>query len=254
VNGAHGDAPHLVLAPNSIGDCLSTTQWAVHLAEALQCPAVVLSDQLMGQARAAIVPPPEHDWHAERRKAPAGLGTYQRFADTPDGVSPMAIPGLPGGEYTATGLTHMASARPSAMVADHHRQLDKRRRKLDRFDYGAHWADIEGDGEIALLTWGSTTQAAREAVARVRAEGLAVRLVSLRLISPLDPARIHQALAGTRRLLVVEQSHGAQFLRHLRSHCDLPVHTRSLAEPGPLALKPGRIAAALRILSMEQAT
>ena len=31
--GLHGDAPRLVLAPNSIADCLATTQWAVHLAE-----------------------------------------------------------------------------------------------------------------------------------------------------------------------------------------------------------------------------
>jgi 2-oxoglutarate/2-oxoacid ferredoxin oxidoreductase subunit alpha len=254
VNGMHGDAPHLVLAPNGLGDCIGTAQWAVYLAESLQCPAVLLSDQSLGQARAAIPPPPQRNWHAERRKPVPGVMHYERFADTEDGISPMTIPGLSGGEYTATGLTHKPSARPSAMVADHHRQLDKRRRKLERFDYGEAWADIEGKGEIGLLTWGSTTQAAREAAARVRAEGLPVRLVSLRLLSPLDPARVATALAGVERLLVVEQSHGAQFLRHLRAHCDLPRHTRSLAEAGPLALKPGRIAAALRVLGMEPVT
>jgi 2-oxoglutarate/2-oxoacid ferredoxin oxidoreductase subunit alpha len=80
-----------------------------------------------------------------------------------------------------------------------------------------------------------------------------VRLVSLRLLSPLDPGRLKRALAGVERLLVVEQSHGAQFLHHLRGHGTLPAHTRSLAEPGPLPLRPGRIAAALRVLAMEQA-
>ena len=54
VSGLHGDAPRLVLAPTSIADCLATTQWAVHLAEALQAPAIVLSDQFMGQSRAII--------------------------------------------------------------------------------------------------------------------------------------------------------------------------------------------------------
>ena len=49
VYGLHGDAPHLVLAPQSIADCLFTTQWAVYLAEALQAPAVVLSDQFIGR-------------------------------------------------------------------------------------------------------------------------------------------------------------------------------------------------------------
>ncbi len=52
VYGLHGDAPHLVLAPQSVADCLFTTQWAVHLAEALQTPAIVLSDQFVGQAQA----------------------------------------------------------------------------------------------------------------------------------------------------------------------------------------------------------
>ena len=54
VSGLSGDAPRLVLAPTSIADCLATTQWAVELAEALQAPAIVLSDQFMGQSRAII--------------------------------------------------------------------------------------------------------------------------------------------------------------------------------------------------------
>ena len=54
IYGMHGDAPHLVLAPQSVGDCVFTTQWATYLAEALQAPAIVLSDQFMGQSRAAI--------------------------------------------------------------------------------------------------------------------------------------------------------------------------------------------------------
>src|SRR6185503_1370076 len=54
VGGLHGDAPRLVIAPNSIADCLRATQWAVELAEKLQAPALVLSDQFMGQSRAII--------------------------------------------------------------------------------------------------------------------------------------------------------------------------------------------------------
>ena len=55
VSGLHGDAPRLVLAPSSISDCVATTQWAVELAETLQAPAIVLSDQFMGQSRAVVV-------------------------------------------------------------------------------------------------------------------------------------------------------------------------------------------------------
>ncbi len=253
VHGAHGDAPRLVLAPNSIGDCVTTTQWAVHLAEALQSPAVVLSDQRLGQARAAIAPPPSRDWHAQRKLAGNDTADYRRFTDAEDGVSPMALPGMPGGEYTATGLSHMESARPSASGMDHRRQLDKRRRKFAQFDFGKHWADIDGDGDLWVLTWGSTTLPAREAVARMRDRGHAIGLISIRLLSPLDTEALTEALRSCRRLLVVEQSHGGQFHRYLRSHIELPADTHLLARPGPLNITPGDIVSGLEELTLEDA-
>ncbi|HEX7928569.1 MAG TPA: 2-oxoacid:acceptor oxidoreductase family protein, partial [bacterium] len=48
VHGSHGDAPRVVLSPVSVADNLETTQWAVELAERLQVPAIVLSDQAIG--------------------------------------------------------------------------------------------------------------------------------------------------------------------------------------------------------------
>ena len=40
--GLHGDARHVVVAPNSVSDCVAATEWAVGLAESLQVPAIVL--------------------------------------------------------------------------------------------------------------------------------------------------------------------------------------------------------------------
>src|SRR5690242_4407358 len=72
VSGLHGDAPRLVLAPSSIADCRATTRWAVELAETLQAPAIVLSDQFMGQSRAIIdAPEPVADTHGANRVADA---------------------------------------------------------------------------------------------------------------------------------------------------------------------------------------
>ncbi len=59
--GLHGDAPHLVLAPLDIGDCVFTTQWAVQLAEHLQTVAIVLSDQFLGQSRTISATPPSRE-------------------------------------------------------------------------------------------------------------------------------------------------------------------------------------------------
>jgi 2-oxoglutarate ferredoxin oxidoreductase subunit alpha len=241
IYGMHGDAPHLVLAPQSVGDCLFTTQWSTYLAETLQAPAIVLSDQYMGQARVAIERPADVAFIGARSKATEITTPYKRYAVGGNGVSPMAIPGTPRGQYTADGLTHAENANPTSGAADHLKQLDKRRDKLETFNYGDHWATVEGDGDLAVVTWGSLTPTAREAIARAADDGIKARLVAPRLLSPVQPEKLAAALKGAKRILVVEQTHGAQFYRYLRAHYDLPAPAKVFNRPGPLPITAGEI-------------
>ena len=241
IYGMHGDAPHLVLAPQSVGDCVFTTQWATYLAEALQAPAIILSDQFMGQSRAAIERPADVAFIGARAVATDFAGGYKRHAMTANGVSPMAIPGTRGGQYTADGLTHSERGLPTSGAGDHLAQLDKRRNKLERFNFGDHWASVEGAGDLAVITWGSLTGAAREAIGRLAAEGIDARMVAPRLLAPIQPERLAAALAGVKRILVVEQTHGGQFHKYLRAHYDLPAPVRVFNRPGPLPITAGEI-------------
>jgi 2-oxoglutarate ferredoxin oxidoreductase subunit alpha len=252
VSGLHGDAPRLVLAPTSISDCLTTTQWAVYLAEALQAPAIVLSDQFMGQSRAIIDRPADSGLVGKRLTAAANTPDFKRYRNTESGVSPMSIPGTPGVTYTSDGLEHTETGLPSSQATDHQVQLDKRERKLALFDYGARWADIEGEGDGAVITFGSVTGTVREAVARVAAQGVKVKLIALRLLAPAQPEQLAKALAGVTRVIVVEQNHGAQLLRYLRSMYDLPGRPASFHRPGPLPLRPADLTRA--ILDWESAS
>ncbi len=239
--GMHGDAPHIVVAPNSVADCLAATQWAVSLAESVQAPAIVLSDQYFGQARAIVERPADASYRGERLRAPENAAGYKRYALTESGVSPMAIPGTPGITYTADGLEHNERGTPSSQPADHLAQLEKRQRKLANLDCDGNWANIEGEGDIAVLTWGSCTAPVREAFARARADGIQARLVSLRLLSPTQPERLKKALEGVKRVLIVEQSFSGQFYRYLRAEYELPGEVHSLRRPGPLPFRPDEI-------------
>jgi 2-oxoglutarate ferredoxin oxidoreductase subunit alpha len=241
IYGLHGDAPHLVLAPQSVGDCMFTTQWATYLAETLQCPAIVLSDQFMGQARAALERPADVAFIGARKIATDIVGAYERYALAANGVSPMAIPGTRGGQYTADGLTHSQRGTPTSGAGDHRAQLDKRRDKLDHFNFGDHWANVEGAGDFAVLTWGSLTSSAREAITRAATDGIDARLVAPRLLLPTQPERLAKALHGVKRILVVEQTHSGQFYRYLRAHYDLPAPVRVFNRPGPLPITAGEI-------------
>jgi 2-oxoglutarate ferredoxin oxidoreductase subunit alpha len=207
----------------------------------MQTPAIVLSDQYFGQTRAVVDPPADIGLASERLKASAGTESYRRYAITASGISPMAIPGTPGTAYTADGLEHNERGLPSSQSSDHIRQLDKRAKKLADYDYGERWADFEGEGELAVVTFGSCTGAAREAIARAATQGIKARLVSLRLLSPSQPGRLAAALAGAKRVLVVEQNHTGQLYRYLRAEYDLPGKVKSFRHPGPLPLRPDEI-------------
>ncbi|MCF6195137.1 MAG: hypothetical protein L3J50_00430 [Emcibacter sp.] len=243
VYGLHGDAPHVVTAATSVEDCIFTAQWSVHLAEAMQTAVIVLSDQFMGQASTIIDPPANISFMAQRLVEENPAEDYARYAVTADGVSPMSLPGTPGGQYTADGLEHNPKGLPSTLMEDHRDQMDKRDRKVAEFNYGDHWADVEGDtdSELVVLTWGSTTNAVREGTERLRAEGVSCKLVAMRLLSPAVPNYFDEAVKGAKRILVVEQSHSGQFLKLLRANYDMPGEVKSFRRPGPLIIRPGEI-------------
>jgi 2-oxoglutarate/2-oxoacid ferredoxin oxidoreductase subunit alpha len=242
--GQHGDAPHLVTAPTSVADCIFTMQWSVHLAEALQSPIIVLSDQAMGQARSIIDEPPVSPFKAERVLAKDPVeGDYERYAITETLVSPMAIPGIPGGQHETNSTEHTTKGFPTNRAEDHLEQLQKREGKLTSYDYGDFWAELEGEGETAIVTWGSCTGAAREALERCKEKGISARLISLRLLAPAQVDKFTAALKGVSRILVVEQSFSEQFHKYLCAHFhyQLPKDIKVFAQPGPLPVRPAQI-------------
>jgi 2-oxoglutarate ferredoxin oxidoreductase subunit alpha len=240
--GMHGDAPHLVLAALDTADCIFTSQWAVQLAEALQASAIVLSDQSLAQSRALIPAPETPEPTVPKRKHQLTTDEpYLRYAITEDGVSPMAIPGDARSMYTADGLEHSPSGKPSSAAADHSAQSDKRQRKLQQFDYGEYWAETAGEGDTAIICWGSSTGAAREAQQRLQQAGSPVRLIAMRLLLPACTTQMDEQLRGVERVLVVEQSHSKQFHHYLRAYFDIDAQLDCLAKPGPLSISPGEI-------------
>lgn len=239
--GMHGDAPHLVLGALDHADCVLTTEWSVRLAEALQTVAIVLTDQSLAQSRALIAEPNYRLPDIPPRKTAGPDDSYQRYEVTEDGVSPMAIPGTACSTYVADGLEHTETGKPSTAAADHAAQLDKRLRKITQFEYGDYWADIRGEGSTAIVTWGSTTAAAREAAVRLRDAGNPTKVIGTRLLFPASQEKMAAALEGVDRVLVVEQSHGRQFHHFLRAYYDIEAEVRTLSRPGPLLITPGEI-------------
>ena len=189
-----------------------------------------------------LIPEPDYQLPEISKRSTAGPDSdYQRYKITSDGVSPMAIPGTADATYVADGLEHTEAGKPSSAAADHLAQLEKRSRKIESFDFGEHWADIRGEGSTAILTWGSTTAAVREAATRLLAAGHEVKVIALRLLLPASEEKMSLQLEGVDKVLIVEQSHSKQFYRYIRAYYDIAAEQRLLARPGPLPITPAEI-------------
>jgi 2-oxoglutarate ferredoxin oxidoreductase subunit alpha len=245
IYGGHGDAPRIVVAPLSVADCATTGEWAVYIAESMQTPVLVLSDQMFGQARSAIPLPEHRPPVATRRVNGVAPAQFKRYATTGDPVTPMPHPGTIGLEWVAEGLTHNEAGLPVSGAAPHTAQMNKRAKKIAQFDPGALWGEVYGDGETAILTFGSSVAPAREAARRLTAAGHPTRVVALRVLSPVPMKQLQAALKGTERVVVLEQNMSGQLLRHLLGNRALDASAESIARPGPLPFRPAEITAHL---------
>ena len=152
-----------------------------------------------------------------------------RFRITESGVSPISHPGMPGGNYLASGIEHNERGAPTASGEVHARMNEKRIRKLDPLKRRRDLFLTEGDphAPLALVSWGSVAGTAREALELARREGIQAKLLVPRLVFPVAEEVYEEFFRGVRAGLVVEQSHQGQLYRILRMYVNVPTGVSS---------------------------
>ena len=245
VFSAHGDLVRPVLAPTSVADTFATTVEAFNIAEQYQTPVILLSDGEIGQRKEIVDPIDTRRFSLveRRRPSPRELETYVRYAFTETGVSPISEPGMPGGNYLASGIEHNEQGAPTASGAIHARMNAKRIGKLDPLARWPGAVTVTGDPDapIALIAWGSVAGVAREALRAAERRGVQAKLLVPTLLYPIPQGAYADFLASVRAGLVVEQSHQGQLYRLLRMFVDLPDGLASFARSGANPFTPSEI-------------
>lgn len=225
VFASHGDAPRVVLACSDVEDHFHTTVEAFNIAEEFQIPVIVLSDQSVAQRRQTLeVDALEHEVVERLQPTAAQLEGYERYVDTPNGVSPMAVPGTPGGAYQTNGLEHDECGAPDAAFRTHERMNEKRFRKLWPIREKYHLVRRYGplDAEVGILCWGSSKGPVKEAVLAANERGEKVAAFVPQVLFPFPKHELERFLHGMKRFLVVELSYQAQFYKYLKTFLELP--------------------------------
>jgi 2-oxoglutarate ferredoxin oxidoreductase subunit alpha len=205
--GQPGDAPHIVLAPATIGECFTVMTTARRLAEAFRGPVMVLTDANLATGVQPFVRPQVTErWFAgspDQGPVAEGAKPYAWDADT--GLARRIIPGQAGGMFTATGLSHDEDSHVGYSPDVHERGCRMRSRKLAVLQHMLEPPVIHGDpkGDLLVVGWGSTLGAIEEAVDRAREEGLVVSSLHLRFLSPLEPG-LKKIFSRFKRVITVE--------------------------------------------------
>ena len=228
IHGSAGEAPRIVLAATSIEDCFQQAVRAFNLAERYQMPVILLSDQSMGYRTKTMDTPDLSSIRLDRRSNPAAdaLGDYARFEDTASGVSPMSVPGTPGGMFVATGLEHDEHGLATYTPENRERMTAKRFRKMETLEreLGTHGDGVFDDADsatVGVIGWGSTEGTIREAITRLGGNGGRVAHFHPKVLNPLPVETVQRFLSPLKKVIVLEENHTAQFAQHLRAHVPL---------------------------------
>ncbi len=208
--GNHGDAPAIVLYPNSVMESYELSIRAVNLAEKYRTCVVLLSDEVLGHMRETVnLPDLSKIKIINRIKPTIPPEWYKHFPENPKYPMPMASFGE-GYRFHVTGLSHDEKGFPTNKAKEISLMMERFRKKIEY--YIKDIVQIESffmeDAKIAIFAAGITARAAKEAVMKARKRGIKVGLLRPLTIWPFPDAAVKKYLGDKKAIIVPELNEG----------------------------------------------
>jgi 2-oxoglutarate/2-oxoacid ferredoxin oxidoreductase subunit alpha len=227
---SHGDTRQVCLYPANPEECFQFAPLAFDLAERLQTPILVLSDIDIGMNDWMC---PEFQWDdsyvPDRGKVLdaaelARIDKFWRYYDhDDDGIPQRTIPGVSSkGAYFARGSGHNQYGAYTEDAREYQVVVDRLRKKWLTAARLVPKALIEAghSAEFAVVTLGSGDAPVREAITRLRAQG--VKLDYMRVRAFPFGEEVEQFLNAHQLNFIVEQNRDAQLRSLLTLETGVP--------------------------------
>lgn len=245
----HGEFPRYLCAPATPDAAFYQTMRAFELAEAYQVPSIILTDQFLVDSF-AVIPTlnPERVKIREHTLTPeelANLQNYERFALTPSGVSPRAIPGASRHLVLVDSDEHDTYGRITEDLGIRKAMVEKRLRKGEELAKETMLPESfpgEIKGKVALVGWGSTFGALREATETLNSDGEKYVHVHFQDLWPLRWSEVAEFLRDAKAVITVEgnawgqlgkliqQETGIKPIRHVARYDGRPFTPEDIVE------------------------
>ncbi len=208
--GNHGDAPAIVLYPNSVLESYQLTIRAFNLAEKYRTCVIVLSDEVLGHMREAVTLPNMKDVNIINRIKPnIPPEWYKHYSKNPKYISPFASYGE-GYRFHVTGLAHDEYGFPTNRADETQELMDRLKEKVthnldDIIQVEAYRME---DARSVIFAAGISSRAAKEAVIKARKSGRKVGMLRPLTIWPFPDAILKKYMNNVRRIYVPELNQG----------------------------------------------
>ncbi len=246
LGAGQGDYPRIIVAPADQLDLFHTIPELFNLVDKYQCPGLVLADLLISEGTCSV-DPADLNFNPEIERGeiifPNGNGesenpfggctdnAYLRYKNTASGISPRAVPGVPGHIHVAATDEH---DEDGTLISDEftnpskrRMMVEKRARKMETVLAQIAPPKLIGPetAVVTLVGWGSTEGVIREAVEKLAAEeGIVANQLPIKWIVPLHTQEVSRILAKSKRVIIVENNYSGQFARYLRSETGFAAH------------------------------
>ncbi len=233
LHAGHGEFPRFVLASGDLEEAFYDTVRAFNYAEKYQTPVIHIVDKALANSDTTM---PMFD--TNRVKIDRGQfireitnttnGEFKRFQFTDSGISPRAPVGTKGGVYWHTGDEHdeLGHISEDPTIRDH--MMEKRMGKVDLADREIPLSDRASffgpeDADITVLSWGSTKGAILDAMEWLKADGIMVNFLQLRLINPFPTEYATKILSKAKKVVGIEMNYSGQLVGVTREKTCIPI-------------------------------
>src|ERR1700722_3897648 len=231
LGAGQGGYPRPVVGlPRALG-CFRTIPELFNLCDKFQCPGLVLTDLLISEGTASVNPK-DLNFKAKIDRGEiifpngdsanpfggANDNAYLRYKNTESGISPRAVPGVPGHIHVAPTDEH---DEDGTLISDEYTNpkirrmmVEKRARKMEAVLGHLAAPKLVGpeSAVVTLVGWGSTEGVIREAVEKLAAEeGIVANQLAIKWIVPFHAEEITRLLARSKKIIIVENNFSGQF-------------------------------------------
>ena len=218
-NPSHGDYKSITVCAGNLEECYTEVVRAFNLADRFMQPVIVLLDETIGHMHGKAILP-------DLEEVKANIKPRRTFDGPPEEYKPYGVPQdepailnpmFKGYRYHFTGLHHDADGFPTEEKETCRKLIERLFNKVD-----AHRDELElneefmlDDADILIVAYGSVSLAAKEAIMRLREEGIKVGLFRPITLWPSPEERLYELGQKFDKVLSVELNMG-QYLEEIQ--------------------------------------